>query len=109
MLLRYLLSLIRFSSKYRKAAKISLETVYICSSYVQVSELIPITHCSVEEKLVPDVNKVTKNVTSLRWERFPLHVFRVTRCCSSARIRNKLYTKIPVNRFKAIRICISLN
>ena len=86
----YLLSLISFSSQYRKAAKTSLEIVYIFSINVRVSKLIPITRYTVKEKLMPDIYKVTKVVTSLRWKNFPLQSFRVTRCCSSARIRNKL-------------------
>ena len=51
MLLRwvYLLSLISFSSKYRKAVKTSLETIYNYSIYVRVSELFSIIRYLVEK------------------------------------------------------------
>ena len=35
--------------------------------------------------------------------------FRVTRCCHSARDINRLYTRIPTNRFNTILRFISLN
>ena len=71
MLLRrlYLLSLISFSSQTRKAVKTSLETVYIFSIYVRISELIPLTRYPVKEKFMSDINKMTKIVKN-----FPSYV-----------------------------------
>ena len=70
---------------------------------------IPITRYPVEAKLVPDVNKMTKIVPSLRSEYFSFHECRVTRCCSCSRIRSKVKAIIPVNHLKVIQSFISMN
>ena len=90
-----------------EAVQTSPETVYIFSINLRVSKLIPITRYPVEEKLIFEINKMTRIVSSLRWDYFSLQAFRMTRCC--LRIRNKLKTRISVNQIKAILCLISQN
>ena len=66
----YLLSLISFSSQYRKAIKARLETVYIFSIYVRTGEIIPVTLYTFKEKLTSDINEMAKIISSLRWINF---------------------------------------
>ena len=64
MLLRrlFLHSLISFSSQYQKAVKTSLETVYIFSIYVRISELNPVTRSPVKEKFMSDIKHLKEKL-----------------------------------------------
>ena len=58
---------------------------------------------------MPDVNKMKKNVTSLRWENLSFQAIRMTRCCPCARIRKKLYQIVRESDTNTQVICNKQN
>ena len=48
-------------------------------------------------------------VIHLRCKNLPFQALRMSRCCSSSQIQNKLQTQVPVKRFKTIYNFIDLN
>ena len=62
----------------------SIELFYAC---MRISELIPITRYTVEEKLMPDVNKITKIVNKItKWQNDIVTVQEITLVLSTLSI-----------------------